>query len=243
MEVQYQGQDASLPRLVVAGEGPSLLGRDWLTQLRLDWKSICNIRVKALEDALSKHEKVFQDGLGTLEGYKATLHVDPNASPKFCKARTVPYAMQELVEKELDRLVDEGILEPIQFAEWAAPIVPVLKSDKKTVRICGDFSQTVNKAAKVDAYPIPKIRDLFAKVAGAKKFSILDLSQAYQQVQLDELSIKYVVINTHRGLFQYNRLPYGIASAPGIPAGDGKSADEHPRGCSIQRRHLDNWEG
>ena len=216
VEVRYQGQEASLPLLVVAGEGPSLLGRDWLTQLRLDWKSICNIRIKALEEVLSKHEKVFQDGLGTLEGYKATLHVDPNASPKFCKARTVPYAMQELVEKELDRLVDEGILEPIQFAEWAAPIVPVLKSDKKTVRICGDFSQTVNKAAKVDAYPIPKIRDLFAKVAGAKKFSILDLSQAYQQVQLNEQSRKYVVINTHRGLFQYNRLPYGIASAPGI---------------------------
>ena len=166
---------------------------------------------------LSKHKDVFQEGLGTLHGYKATLHLDPNANPKFCKVRTVPYATQELVEKELDRLVDEGILEPIQFAVWAAPIVPVLKSDKQTVRICGDFSQTVNKAAKVDAYPIPKIRDLFAKVApGAKKFSILDLSQAYQQVQLDEQSKKYVVINTHRGLFQYNRLPYGIASVPGI---------------------------
>ena len=174
------------------------------------------IRTKALEDVLSKHKHVFQEGLGTLHRYKATLHLDPNANPKFCKDRTVPYATQELVEKELDRLVDEGILEPIQFAVWASPIVPVLKSDKQT-RICGDFSQTVNKAAKVDAYPIPKIMDLFAKVApGAKKFAILDLSQAYQQVQLDEQSKKYVVINTHRGLFQYNRLPYGIASAPGI---------------------------
>ena len=86
-------------------------------------------------------------------------------------------------------------------------------SDKKTVRICGDFSQTVNKAAQVDAYPIPKIGDLFTRVApGAKKISILDLSQAYQQVQLDEQSKKYVVITTHRGLFQYNRLPYGHVS-------------------------------
>ena len=205
-----------------------MFGRDWLTQLRLDWKSICHIRLKALEEVLSKHKKVFQEGLGTLQGYQATLHVDPNASPRFCKTRTVPYAMQQPVEKELDRLVDEGILEPVQFAEWAAPIVPVLKCDKKTVRICGDFSQTVNKAAKVDAYPIPKIRDLFAKVAGANKFSILDWSQAYQQVQLDEQSRKYVVINTHRGLFQYNCLPYGIASAPGIFQQYGEFGERHP---------------
>ena len=73
-----------------------------------------------------------------------------------------------------------------------------------------------SKAAKVDSYPIPKIKDLFAKVAGAKKFSILDLSRAYQQVQLDKQSRKYGVINTHRGLFQYNCLPYGISSALGI---------------------------
>ena len=60
--------------------------------------------MKALEEVLSKHKRVFQEGLGMLQGYKATLHVDPNASRKSCKARTVPYTMQELVEKELDRL-------------------------------------------------------------------------------------------------------------------------------------------
>ena len=62
--------------------------------------------MKALDKVIRKHEKVFQEGLETLEGYQATLHVDLNASPKFCKARTVPYAMQELVEKELDLLVE-----------------------------------------------------------------------------------------------------------------------------------------
>lgn len=47
-------------------------------------------------------------------------------------------------------------------------------------------------------------------------FTKLDMSQAYQQLRLDEESKQYVIINTHRGLFRYNRLPYGIASAPGI---------------------------
>ena len=48
------------------------------------------------------------------------------------------------MEEELERLIKEGTLEPVQFAEWAASIVPVLKSDKSSVRICGDFRQMVN---------------------------------------------------------------------------------------------------
>ena len=216
VQVKYQDQAANLPIIVIAGDGPSLLGRDWLAHLKLDWKRICHIRTKALEDVLLKHPQIFQEGLGTLKGHKATLHVDTNASPVFCKPRQVPYAMRKLVNDELDRLEAEGVLKPIQFADWAAPIVPILKSDKKSVRICGDFKQTVNRAAKLDSYPIPKIEDLFAELAGGKTFSKLDLSQAYQQVELDEESKAYVVINTQRGLFQYQRLPYGIASAPGI---------------------------
>lgn len=83
-------------------------------------------------------------------------------------------------------LEKEGIIEPIAFLEWAAPIVPVLKSDKKSVRICGNFKLTVNKAARLDRYPIPKIEDLFAELAGGQAFTKLDLSQAYQQVRLSE---------------------------------------------------------
>ena len=68
--------------------------------------------------------------------------------------------------------------------------------------------------SKLDCYPIPKIEDSFAKLAGGKKFSQLDMSQAYQQLLLDDQN--YIVINTYRGLFRYNRLPYGISSALGI---------------------------
>ena len=92
----------------------------------------------------------------------------------------------------------------------------VVKSDKKSVRICGDFKVTVNPVSKLYRYPIPKIEDLFAILDGGKVFTKLDLSQAYQQLNLDANSRKYLVINTHKGLYCYNRLPYGISSAPGI---------------------------
>ena len=78
----------------------------------------------------------------------------------------------------------QGVIEPVQFADWAAPIVPVIKGDG-SVRICGDYKVTINKAAKVDQYPIPRIDDLFASLSGGKKFA---LSHAYQQVPLDEAS-------------------------------------------------------
>ena len=50
----------------------------------------------------------------------------------------------------LDRLVAEGIIEPVQFADWAAPIVPVVKQDKVSVRICGDFKLTINQASRLN---------------------------------------------------------------------------------------------
>ena len=74
--------------------------------------------------------------------------------------------------------------------------MPVLKSDKKSMRLCGDFKRTVNQACKVDKYPIPKTDDLFTLLKGGKSFTTLDMSQAYQQVLLDEPSRKLVVINT-----------------------------------------------
>ena len=119
------------------------------------------------------------------------------------------------MEAELDRLKEQNVIEPVTFSEWAASIVPVLKNNN-SVCICGDFKLTVNPVTKLDHYPIPKIEDLFTKLSGGVTFSKLDLSQAYQQLQLEEESKKYIVINSHHGLFCYNRLPFGVSSAQGI---------------------------
>jgi hypothetical protein len=126
----------------------------------------------------------------------------------------VEYKEQKVTLPLLIVKVQQGVIQPVDFADWAAPIVPVLKSDKSSVRICGDFKVTVNKFTKVDRYPIPKVDELLSTLAGGKLFTKLDLTQAYQQVCLDEESRKMVVINTHKGLFQFNRMPFGISSAP-----------------------------
>ena len=139
VELKYNGQEARLSLIVVEGSGPTLLGRSWLKHIHvvLDWQEIRHLSTCSLQEVLDKHPVVFGGGLGTLKNFEAKIH-DPNATPRFCKARSVPYALRK-VEEELERLVREGTLEPIQVADWAAPIVPVLKGDKSSVRICGDF--------------------------------------------------------------------------------------------------------
>ena len=137
--VTYKEQSACVPLLVVKHSGPSLLGRNWLQKFKLDWREIHSIQLSPTDALLEKYHEVFQETLGTLQNFKAHIYVDPAARPKYCKARSIPYAIKTKVEEELDRLVAEGTLELLQMAEWESPVVPVIKSGKKSVRICGDF--------------------------------------------------------------------------------------------------------
>ena len=107
------------------------------------------------------------------------------------------------------------MVKQVEYSEWAVPIVPVPKKNGQ-FGICGDFKVTIYQALDVDQYPLPKPKDLYESLAGGKTFSKLDSSQAYQQLPLDEESTKFVTVNTHRGLYRYTRLPFGVASAPAL---------------------------
>ena len=200
--------------MIVSGNGPCLLGRDLISILNIT-SLATNVVSDSQEKFKLKFPELFAPGLGTLKNQTFSLTVDPNIPPKFCKFRTVPYALRAKVEDELDRLVAEGIISPVPFSRWAAAIVNVIKSDG-SIRICGDYKLTVNKAAKVDSYPIPRLEDLFSCLSGNKLFTKLDMTQAYAQLKLSEESKPYTVINTHKGLFQYNRLCFGVSAAPAI---------------------------
>jgi len=123
--------------------------------------------------------------------------------------------MKEMVEQELTRLEHLGIIKPVMTSKWAAPIVPILKADRKSIRICGDYKLTTNKASRLEQYQLPKIEDMFSSLSGVVSFTKLDMCQAYQQLELDDQSKEIVTINTHKGLFSYQRLPFGVSSAPG----------------------------
>ena len=130
-KVEYKDQSHNLTVVVVKGDGPNLFGRDWLSHFQLDWKTI---GIATLDTDLSqvqllknKYKQVFADGLGTMKKFKAHLHVKSDAKPVFHRPRAVPYAIRDVIEKELERLEKEGIVERVKHSEWAAPIVPVPK--------------------------------------------------------------------------------------------------------------------
>ncbi len=218
-KVTYQEQTHALTLYVVQGNGPTLLGRSWLHHIRLDWGSLGIASVQeapSQTDALlRKYAAVFQDGLGTMHQFKASLRLNSNAVPRFHRPRPVPFALKEAVGRELDRMEELGVLERVSHSQWAAPIVPVPKKDGQ-IRICGDFKVTVNSVLQIDQHPLPKPEDLFATLVGGRKFTKLDLKHAYQQMVLEDEAKELVGINTHQGLYRFTRLPFGIASAPAL---------------------------
>ncbi|KAL5479520.1 hypothetical protein EMCRGX_G023048 [Ephydatia muelleri] len=216
--VYLQPQKGAQQTMILTGVGPSLLGRDWFRELKIDLAKLSVIHVStssSLQAVLSKYSELFRDELSLVKGVKVKLYVDSSHQPRLFKPRSVPFALRERFEAELDRLHKVGVIEPVQFSDWAAPIVPVVKSDG-SVRICGDYKLTVNSAACTESYPLPRIEDLLASINNGRIFSKLDFSNAFQQLELDNDSKRFVTISTQRGLYQYNCLPFGVSSAPAI---------------------------
>lgn len=85
------------------------------------------------------------------------------------------------MEQELERLLEEKIIQPVKFSDWAAPIVPVLKPDT-IARICGDYKLTVNKVSPIEQHPLPRMEDIIAGLTGGKQYTKLDMSHAHQQI-------------------------------------------------------------
>ena len=224
VQVEHNKQVDVLDLYVLEKGGAPLWGREWLRKLRLDWSAIKSLHVLSkvpqpteaeLDRILDEAAPVFMDGIGTLQHIKGKITVKDGVQATFHKARPVPYAIRPLVEKELDRLEAQGILSRVDWSPWATPVVPIVKKNG-TVRLCGDFKVTVNPVLQVEQYPLPRIEDIFANLSGGKRFSKVDLADAYLQMEMEEDSKTFMTINTIKGLYRYNRLVFGVASAPAI---------------------------
>ena len=125
--VDYNNQKTTLTSMVVAGKSPNLLGRNWLMEIKMNWQQVFSttsskaaikqdsgdkvIKDQKLSEMLKKYLEAFEKGFGTFKAPKAKIVVEGNASPKYCKARPVPYAIKDKIEKELKRLEEEGTIE------------------------------------------------------------------------------------------------------------------------------------
>lgn len=205
-----------------------LLGRSWLDHIQPQWRSglypypesVSKSDVCCIQDVVQEMEKQYpfafsQDLSQAIDGFTAKLIVKDDARFVFHKPYSLPYALREKVSQELKELESRGIIVSTTQAEIASPIVVVPKKDGK-IRICVDFKKTLNPILRTDYYPLPDIHDIFQSLVGAKIFTVLDLSNAYLQLRVDQASQELLTINTHVGLYKFTRLPFGVSSAPAL---------------------------
>ena len=166
------------------------------------------------EKLLAENREVFE-GIGKLKNFKLKLHIDQSVAPVAQPARRLPYHLREAVEKKLNELENDDIIEKVQGpTPWVSGLVVVPKSNND-VRICVDMRQA-NRAIQRERFPIPNVEDTLQAMNSASIFSKLDLRQGFHQVELAPESREITTFACHKGLFRYKRLMFGVSSAPEI---------------------------
>ena len=170
-------------------------------------------RIRTVDEL--RESRVFKPGLGLVKGVEARLILKEDAKPVMLKARNLPYAIKDKVEEQLQSMCKEGILRKIEDSPWGTPVVPVRKSDGQ-IRICGDYKSTLNPGLSRRQYPIPSVDECFAAVSGGRLFSVVDIKQGYNNMMIRESDQILTTLNTHKGLYVWQRLPFGISSSCAI---------------------------
>lgn len=163
---------------------------------------------------LSEYDDVFQkpnQPLGATNILKHKIKLVENAKPfRSCPYRMNPHHRSE-VSKQLQEMLDQGICRESE-SPFASPVILVRKSDG-SLRFVVDMRK-LNDITVKDCYPLMRIDDALDNLGGARYFATLDLQSGYWQVELDEASKPLTAFVTDQGLFEFNRMPFGLCNAP-----------------------------
>ena len=214
--------------IVVKGHKLNLLGRTAIKTMKIEIDSLFNKKVYQIknQESLSKLCKevcrevpqIFEPGLGLLKNFELDIKFKPDAQPVFMKPRNVPYAIREDLSEAYEAGISTGVWKQTQFNAWGTPVVPIRKKavagKKAQIRVCGDYTKTVNPQLETHRYTMPMPEDLMRKLAGGHYFSKIDLADAYNQIKLTKEAQERLALSTHKGVLLQTRLPFGITSAP-----------------------------
>ncbi len=169
------------------------------------------------EQLMDNYADVFNEKVGQLKDFEVHLEIDPNVQTKQIPYRRIGYHLLEAVDRELDKLLEQGIIEPVEKPiDWATVLVPVPKKKKPgAVRLTTD-SRAANKAIIRTKYPTPTISEIAYDMNGAVKFSRIDFNKAFHQLVLDSASRNITTFVYHRGYFRFCTLNMGISPATEI---------------------------
>ena len=155
------------------------------------------------------------NGIGKFKNYEYHITLVDNAKPVIHPARKVALSLQPKLKKELESLVEQGIITPVEGpTDWVNSLVVREKPDGR-LRICLD-PKDLNRAIKREHHPIPSIDDILPRLVGATKFTKLDSTQAFLNVPLDYESSLLTTFNTPWGRLRFLRMPFGLKMSQDI---------------------------
>jgi RNase H-like domain found in reverse transcriptase/Reverse transcriptase (RNA-dependent DNA polymerase)/Integrase zinc binding domain/Integrase core domain len=222
VHIEHNGVESDQYLYLFDHDVDSVCGRQWLAALKINTFELKVQQVEMeppggnyLKQIFDTYNDLFVATLGTVPEFRVTLPMKTETQPVFMRPRPVPYALLDRVDKEIDRLEADGIIERVEYASWGTPLVPIVKSDE-SIRLCADYKVTLNQYLHDDKYPIPKIEDLFARMHGGTYFCTLDVHKAYLHLQMDEEGALLQTISTHKGPYKVKRLMFGVKVAPNV---------------------------
>ncbi|KAJ9508757.1 hypothetical protein QJQ45_028059 [Haematococcus lacustris] len=193
----------SLAAAVVGSEGArSAEANPWL------------VPAAQLEGLLAEFADVFEsmpEGLPPDRKVGHTIRLEPGAVPPYRRMYKLSPREDAEVRKQVAELLAKGLIEP-SSSPYGAPILFVQKKDG-SLRMCIDY-RALNKLTVRDRYPLPRIDELFDKLAGKKVFSSLDLQAGYHQIRITEEDVPKTAFLTPVGQFQFKVLCFGLTNAP-----------------------------
>ena len=186
---------------------------DYLQVLVDDSHLGCESDREALKMVLGENHDVFAapgNPLGMTD--RVTHHIDTGNSPPIrLPYRRLPMVKKKSLEEEVDKMLQEGVIMPTN-SPWASPVVMVTKKDG-TCRFCIDYRK-LNGVTRKNAYPLPRIDESVESLGGNKWFCTLDLQSGYWQIGMHPEDREKTAFTTHRGLFEFNVMPFGLCNAP-----------------------------
>ncbi|XP_055997137.1 uncharacterized protein K02A2.6-like [Ostrea edulis] len=191
------GEENEIKFIIVPNSFQSLLGLKTIQQLGL-------VTVNQERFIAKIESSTNLDDLG-----EVSLMVDPSVKPKILPSRKIPLALKDHVKKDLDQLVDKGILVTVtKPTEWVSQMAVVQKSNGK-FRICID-PQPLNVALQSEHYNLPTFDDVLPNLKNARMFSKLNVQEAFWHVRLDGKSSILTTMITPYGRYRWTRLSFGL---------------------------------
>lgn len=168
---------------------------------------------ETLLTVLNRQRAIFSDNMMELPGTHVLEHrIDTgNCPPVSVPLRRYAEAERSQIAKQVTEMLDAGIIRP-STSSWAAPVVLVKKTNG-TLRFCVDYRE-LNKVTAPDCFPLPRIDDTIDAVRRGKFFSSLDLRAGYWQIHVTECDRPKTAFRTPSGLYEFNRMPFGLTTAP-----------------------------